>query len=84
MATYKTDLKWLAEISKFSDKEQKVLLALSHEKYKWRTKERLASTTGLTNEQLDSVLASLIEKGYVRPSFSKKKNLIFGLRERVG
>jgi sugar-specific transcriptional regulator TrmB len=84
MAIYKTDLNWLAEIGNFSDEEQKVLLALSHETYKWRTKERLAQATGLPNARLDSVLSDLIGKGKVRPSFSKKRNLIFGLKERVG
>jgi hypothetical protein len=84
MATYKTDLNWLRQIGNFSDEEQKVLLALSHETYKWRTKERLAQSTGLNNERLDPVLADLIGNGYVRPSFSKKRNLIYGLRERVG
>ena len=84
MATYKTDLKWLAEMGNFTEEEQKVLLALSHEKYSWRTKERLVQVTELTDGRLDSVLSDLIGKEYVRPSFSKKRNLIFGLRERVG
>jgi sugar-specific transcriptional regulator TrmB len=84
MATYKTDLDWIAEMGDFSDEEQKVLLALSHEKYSWRTKERLAQATGLPNGRLDSVLSDLIGREYVRPSFSKKRHLIFGRRERVG
>lgn len=61
-----------------------MLLVLSHNKCNWRTKERVALTTGLTNEKLDSTLANLIEKGYVRPSLSKNKDLIFGLTEIVG
>jgi hypothetical protein len=84
MATYNTDLNWLAEMGNFSDEEQKVLLALSHEKYSWRTKDRLTQVTDLPNEHLDSVLSDLIGRGYVRPSFSKKRNLIFGLTGRVG
>jgi len=84
MATYNTDLNWLAEMGNFSDEEQKVLLALSHEKYSWRTKDRLTQVTDLPNEHLDSVLSDLIGRGYVRPSFSKKRNFIFGLTERVG
>jgi hypothetical protein len=84
MATYNTDLNRLAEMGNFSDEEQKVLLALSHEKYSWRTKDRLTQVTDLPNGHLDSVLSDLIGRGYVRPSFSKKRNLIFGLTERVG
>ena len=64
--------------------ETKVLLALSHDEYKWRTKERIAKSTGIGPGQVDSVLSQLIEKDKVRLSMSKKKNVIFGLRERVG
>ena len=81
---YKTDLTWLQRLGEFSEGEKKVLLALSNAKYRWRTKDRLSDVTGLPPAELESMLAGLIAKDLVRPSFSKNKNIIFGLRERVG
>jgi hypothetical protein len=81
---YLSGLKWQAELPQYSDDERKVLLTLSHDKSRWRTKERIAKTTGLPEDRVDSVLSGLMSQGKVRASISKKKNLIFGLRERVG
>jgi hypothetical protein len=81
---YETALIWLKRLGEFSEGEKKVLLALSNTKYKWRTKDRLLDVTGLPPAELESMLAGLIAKDLVRPSFSKNKNIIFGLRERVG
>ncbi|HEY6331541.1 MAG TPA: hypothetical protein VI756_19605 [Blastocatellia bacterium] len=80
---YLPTLDWMKSLDLFSEPERKVLLALSHEKFRWRTRERLLSVTGLSPDQLDSTLAGLIAKEYVRPSFSKKKDIIFALRERL-
>lgn len=80
---YRNDLAWQEEFDQFDPVEQKVLLALSHAKYRWRTRDRLLEVTGLDPKELDSVLARLLSRHIVRPSFSKKKNIIFGLRERV-
>jgi len=44
----------------------------------------LAKTTCLPEDRVDSVLSDLISKDKVRASISKKKSVIFGLRERVG
>jgi hypothetical protein len=82
-STYLTKLKWMENLSSLSEPERKVLLALSSANYKWRTRDRLLSVTGLPATDLDSTLAGLIAKEFVRPSFSKNKNIIFGLRERV-
>lgn len=81
---YLNNLEWSKHLDQFSPTEQRVLLALSHAKYKWRTRERLLEATGLSPESLDSTLSGLISKNLVRPSFSKTKHVIFGLRERVG
>ncbi len=81
---YLNNLKWLTRLDQFTPEEQKVLLALSHAKYKWRTRERLLDVTGLPPDTLDDTLSGLISKEIVRPSFSKNKHVIFGLRERVG
>lgn len=81
---YRNNLKWMKQLNLFKPEEQKVLLALSHDKYEWRTRDRLIEITGFEPSQLDSLLSELIEKDFVRPSFSKTKNIIFGLREVVG
>jgi DNA-binding MarR family transcriptional regulator len=70
-------------LDEFSPEEQKVLLALSHSRYRWRTRNRLLEVTGLDQKTLDRTLSRLISRDLVRPSFSKKKEIIFGLRERV-
>ena len=81
---YLTNLKWLGDLAEYTREEKKVLLALSHEKYKWRSWDRLHGLTRLESRELDLILADLLEKDLVRPSFSKKRNIIFGLKERVG
>ena len=81
---YKKNLKWARKLPEFSEEETKVLLALSHDNYEWRTKKRIVKSTDFAPDQVDSVLAELIDKKMVRISMSKKKNVIFGLRERVG
>ncbi len=80
---YLTELKWMKKLDRFTDEQQKVLLALSHDKFKWRTRDRLIEVTGLDSWILDKILSELIELNMVRPSFSSSKNIIFGLRERV-
>ena len=81
---YLTNLKWMSDFAEFTPEEKKVLLALSHEKYKWRSWDRLQGLTRLESRELDLTLADLLEEDFVRPSFSKKRNIIFGLKERVG
>ena len=81
---YLTKLEWNKSLSDLSENEQKVLLALSHIKYKWRTRDRLLKVTNLDESTLDKTLSVLIHKSFIRPSFSKKKNLIYGLIGRVG
>ena len=77
------NLRWIELAPELSEAEQKILLALSSDKYVWRTKERLLAVTGLPRDELESSLANLIKRGLVRPSFSKSRNLIYGLVERV-
>ncbi len=81
---YKSNFQWAKKLPEFSEDETKILLALSHDEYKWRTKERIVKSTGIPPDQVDSVLSQLIEKDKVRVSMSKQKSVIFGLRERVG
>ena len=80
---YLTELKWMKNLSDYNTTTQKVLLVLSHEKFKWRTKDKISSKSGLSKDEIEDVLAKLLSLDIIRASFSKKKNLIFGLRERV-
>lgn len=80
---YRNDLKWQKRLDEFSPEEQKVMLCLSHSKYYWRTRDRLLGVTGLDPQTLDATLSRLISRDLVRPSFSKNKQIIFALRERV-
>ena len=79
-----TDLDWIKSLDEFSDEEQKVMLALSDERYKWRSRARLKVLTDLSTKRLERTLAHLITDDLVRPAFSRNRNIIFGLRERVG
>jgi len=80
---YLTQLDWLKQLTGYSEEKRKVLLALSHEKYLWRSKEKISTVTGLSDFEVDSILSDLMSEDKVRASLSKKKNVIFGLRERV-
>lgn len=82
--TYLSNLEWMRTLQAFSDQEQKVLLALSHGRFKWRTRPKISKASGLSKDEIDRLLSNLIEAGLVRPSFSRTKKVIFGLRERVG
>lgn len=81
---YLPDLEWMQSLDNFTYEQQKVMLALSHEKYRWRSRDRLLRLTLLDPKTLDRTLSDLIVAEYVRPTFSKKRNIIFGIRERVG
>ena len=80
---YRTDLAWIKSFDEFSEEEKKVLLALSNEKYKWRSRDRLLELTRLSPKRLDRTLSYLIADDMVRPAFNRERNIIFGLRERV-
>lgn len=77
-------LNWTKSFDHFDEDEQKVLAALSNEKYDWRTKSALEKVTGFDSKQLDKALSNLLKKEVVRPSFSSSKELLFGLKEIVG
>ena len=81
---YLNNMQWQSELFKYDESERKVLLTLSHENFRWRTKDRIVKKTGLSASEVDKVLANLMSQNIVRASISKKKNIIFGLTERVG
>ena len=67
----------------FSLEQQKFLQALSDTRYKCRAKRGLQKATGLSGTALNDSLADLLKRGLVRPAFSTKQKILFGLRERV-
>ena len=84
MAFVTENLSWVRQLSRFTDEEQKVLLALSDERYTWRTKAGIIGVTQLPSERVESVLAGLIQDGLVQPSFSRSGDLIYRLEDRPG
>ncbi len=85
MAYAVENLSWIREMPRLNDEQQKVLLALSHDRYIWRTKQGLMNATGLERDQLESALADVIARNLVRPSFSRNGDIIYGLvRARGG
>jgi hypothetical protein len=80
---YLNELQWQRNLPRFSSLEQTVLTVLSDERYVWRAKDRLANVTGMDVTTLEQTLADLLSKGVIKPSISKKKNLIFALSERL-
>lgn len=84
MSLYLTDLGWIKSFDDFTEEQKIVMLALSHHKYKWRGRVGLLKATQMDTKTLDRTLSSLIIDDYVRPTFSKRRNIVFGIRERVG
>ncbi|MGI4788651.1 MAG: hypothetical protein ACRYFS_07350 [Janthinobacterium lividum] len=66
-----------------SPDQEKVIRALADNDYYWRTRDRMLAVTGIAPEQLDTALTQLLQQDVVKTTFSKKHNVIFGLRERV-
>ena len=77
------NFEWPNCAKEYSLDEQRILQALSHETYRWRAKDRLLRATGLETDAFDTSLTELIRTGVVKPAFSPKRNIVFGLRERV-
>ena len=59
--TYQRNLKWLANRRDFPREQQMILLALSDDRYKWRSRDRLQAVTELDRDVLDTALAQLIK-----------------------
>jgi hypothetical protein len=77
------NLSWPKQLTRWTDEQQKVLIALSHDRWRWRTKEGLLGATGLDRHALDEALAGLIQEGVVRPSLSRSGDLIYALADRL-
>jgi hypothetical protein len=83
MAFLTENLGWTRQLARFNHDERKVLLTLSDDRYVWRTKEGIIATAGIDKERVESILAALIEDGIVRPAFSRDRDVLFALAERV-
>ncbi len=84
MTTIDRSLNWMLRAHQFDDIDRKILLGLSHKKWKWHTLESLRSVTRLDFHDLTSRLTELLEDGLVAGSYIRETNEpIFALEERV-
>ena len=86
MTTVDRGLRWRSHASEFDTDEKKILLALSHQKWVWRTLDNLKAATRLEPDVLEEKLAGLIKKRLVKGSVYKPHTSdarpVFGLVER--
>ena len=86
MTTIDRKLRWRSHADDFDTDEKKILLALSHRKWAWRTLDNLQAVTQLETDVLEEKLAGLIKKRLVKGSVYKPHTPvarpIFGLVER--
>lgn len=77
------ELSWPKQLERWNEDQQKILIALSHERFRWRTTQGLLAATGLDEERLEGAMAELVKAGVVRPSLSKNGRLIYAIADRV-
>ena len=86
MTTIDKKLRWRSHADDFDTDEKKILLALSHKRWVWRTLDNLQAATRLDSDVLEEKLAGLMGKGLVKGSIYKPHSPdsrpIFGLVER--
>ena len=77
------NLDWRRQAHEFDVNEKRVLLALSHKKWLWRSLDSLESVTGIDYDELTSTLAGLLRKDLVMGSYASwAQEPVFGLVER--
>ena len=77
------NLDWRQRADEFDANEKRVLLALSHKKWLWRSLDNLESVTGIEYDELTSTLTGLLRKDLVMGSFASwAQTPVFGLVER--
>ncbi len=86
MTTVNRSLRWRSHANEFDADEKRILLALSHQKWAWRTLENLQAVTRLDSDVLEEKLDGLIRNRLVKGSIYKPNTSnarpIFGLVER--
>ena len=82
-AKYETE--WLEKVDfqKHSEAAQRLLVLLTHKKYKWRTAKMLSEKSHMSEHEVAETLDGLRKQEVVTISLSKKNNVIYGLRRRV-
>ena len=76
-------LDWRQRADEFDANEKRVLLALSHKKWLWRSLDNLESVTRIEYDELTSTLTGLLRKNLVMGSFASwAQEPVFGLVER--
>lgn len=85
MAKAKYEMKWLdgIELADQSKAAQKLLILLTHRKYKWRTEHNLSKKSDLARGEVLKELDDLRQQKLITVSLSKSKKIIYGLRGRV-
>ena len=81
---YLRELHWREQKDHFDDAARRILIALSSDRYEWRSFTRLQQVTKLSSDALREALDSLMADSWVRASVSKSMEPIYGLTERVG
>ena len=77
-------LKWRSREHEFGHDERKILLALSHKKWKWHTLDSLRSAVRIEEHEFNSAMRELLDSGLVTGSYIRETHEpIFALVERV-
>ena len=66
MPTYLDDLDWMNHPEHFDEYEQKILKALSNERWAWMTVNGLRKAVNLRESEFSAALTSLMRDGIVR------------------
>ena len=76
-------LEWFQWADEFDDNEKRILLALSHKKWLWRSLDNLEFVTGIEYDELTITLTMLLRKDLVMGSYADwAQEPVFGLVER--
>lgn len=84
MTTYLNNLDWRTRVKEFDEDELRVLIAVSHKDFPWRSIDCLRGAVKLSESELGIALKNLVERSLVRTTASKNiTQALFGLAERV-
>ena len=84
MTTYLNNLDWRTRVKEFDEDELRVLIAVSHKDFPWRSTDGLRGAVKLSESELGITLKNLVERSLVRTTASKNiTQALCGLAERV-
>ncbi len=84
MSTFLKDLEWREHPEDFTWAEQRILLALSNDRWEWRTVDNLKAVVRLSESEYHEALTTLMSDGLARGWITYDWQPIPGLAERVG